>query len=299
MNDNAKVTLDGRVLNLTNLNKILYPASKFTKSQVIDYYCRVAPVLLAHLKERPLTLKRYPDGVDGQFFYEKRCPAHRPEWVKTAAIGGHKKIDYCLANDGATLIWLANLANLELHTSLSEAGRMDNPDAVVFDLDPGAPATIIDCARIGLQLRRLCDVLGLMAFIKTSGLKGLQVYVPLNMPGSYRDTKSFALAAASLLEKEHPAEVTADMSKDLRVGKVFIDWSQNDEHKTTVCAYSLRAAEHPWVSTPLKWKEVEEAAASGDERRLRFDASEVIERIARLGDVFALVLDLKQRLPKL
>lgn len=298
MKSDVKVDLDGKHLSLTNLDKVLYPIAGFTKAQVIDYYDRIAPVLLPHLKDRPLTLKRYPDGVDGDYFYEKACPPHRPDWVHTVAISGaRKKTDYCLANDRATLMWLANLADLELHISLSRAGHIPNPDTVVFDLDPGRSATIIDCARVGLQLRNMCDTLGLAAYIKTSGLKGLQVYVPLNTPVTYAETKSFALAAATLLEKQHPDEVTADMKKKLRVGRVFIDWSQNDEHKTTVCAYSLRAAEQPRVSTPLAWPEVEAAVKKNAGDRLRFDALQVIERIDRVGDIFAPVLESKQKLP--
>ena len=298
MNDNVKVDLDGKTLSLTNLDKVFYPASGFTKAQVIAYYDQAAPVLLPHLNDRPLTLKRYPDGAGGDYFYEKACPPHRPDWVRTVAIAGaRKKTDYCLANDRATLMWLANLADLELHVSLSRAGKMSNPDAVVFDLDPGLSATIIDCARVGLRLRRLCDTLGLAAYIKSSGLKGLQVYVPLNTPVTYRETKSFALAVATWLEKQHPGEITAAMKKEQRVGRVFIDWSQNDSHKTTVCAYSLRAAEEPWVSTPLAWSEVETAVEENAGGRLRFDAPGVIERIARLGDLFAPVLESKQKLP--
>ncbi len=298
----VEVEVDGRTLSLSNLGKVLYPAVGFTKGHVIDYYTRVAPVLLAHLRGRPLTLKRYPNGVEGQFFYEKQCPGHRPEWVRTAAIPirtDGRVIDFCLADDLPTLVWLANLADLELHTSLARAREIRAPVILAFDLDPGEPATIVECAQVALELREAFDQLGLAGFPKTSGSKGMQVYVPLNTPHTYEQTKPFALALAQLLERRHPKLVVSDMKKSLRTGRVFVDWSQNDEHKTTVCAYSLRARERPTVSTPLRWEEVEAAAASGEPEQLAFSSDDVLARVAEHGDLFAPVEDLRQELPQL
>jgi bifunctional non-homologous end joining protein LigD len=291
----VEVEIEGRTLSLSNLDKVLYPRAGFTKAQVIEYYTRVAPVLLPHLRGRPLTLKRYPNGVEGGHFYEKQCPAHRPPWVRTAAVPTRSKtIRFCLADDLPTLVWLANLADLELHTSLSLAQDVRRPTVLAFDLDPGPPATIVECAQVALELREAFDHLGLAAFPKTSGSKGMQVYVPLNTPTTYDRTKTFALAIAELLERRRPELVVSDMRKDLRGGKVLVDWSQNDEHKTTVCVYSLRALERPTASTPLRWDEVE--AASGGER-LAFSSDDVLERVGRDGDLFAPVLELEQALP--
>jgi bifunctional non-homologous end joining protein LigD len=293
-----EVEVEGKHLRLTNLDKVLYPAVGFTKGQVIDYYRRIAPVLLPHLRGRPLTLKRYPDGVDGPFFYEKQCPSHRPSWVKTAPIRTNKKkIDFCLANDLPTLVWTANLADLELHTSLSLAKDIKRPTMMVFDLDPGAPAAILECAEVGLWLRELLDRLGLQSFAKTSGSKGLQVYVPLNRKTTYDETKPLAHAAARLLEKREPERVVSSMKKSLRKGKVFVDWSQNDEHKTTVCVYSLRARVRPTVSTPVTWEEVESALEKRDADGLVFDSDAALERASRSGDLFKPVLELKQSVP--
>src|SRR5213596_1238529 len=268
----------------------MYPATGFTKGQLIDYYTRVAPYVLPHLHGRPLTLKRYPDGVDGQFFYEKQCPSHRPDWVETAAIWSrHNKrnIDFCLANDLPTLVWTANLADLELHTSLSLAKDINRPTMMVFDLDPGAPAAILECAEVGLWLRELLDRLGLQSFVKTSGSKGLQVYVPLNTKTTYDETKPLAHAAARLLEKREPERVVSSMKKSLRKGKVFVDWSQNDEHKTTVNVYSLRARERPTVSTPVGWEEVEKCLKKKDVNVLVFDSKQALARVEKMGDIFA------------
>jgi bifunctional non-homologous end joining protein LigD len=297
-----EVTVDGRDIRLSNLDKVLYPKPGFTKGQVIDYYARVSPVLIPHLHGRPLTMKRYPDGVEGQFFYEKQCPSHRPDWVETAAIWSRhnrRNIDFCLANDLPTLVWAANLADLELHTSLSLASAVDRPTMMVFDLDPGAPATIVDCCKVGLWVRELFEGVGLDAFAKTSGSKGLQVYVPLNTEVTYKETKPFAKAVAELLEKQHPKLVVSRMTKTLRSGKVLVDWSQNDEHKTTVCVYSLRAKERPTVSTPVSWEEVERGSRRRSERTLVFEAGQVLERVEETGDLFAPVLTLKQELPAL
>jgi bifunctional non-homologous end joining protein LigD len=298
----VEVTIEGRELRLSNLDKVMYPSVGFTKRDVIEYYTQIAPALLPHLRGRPLTLKRYPDGVEGQFFYEKQCPSHRPPWVQTAAIWSrHNKrtIDFCLVNDLTTLVWTSNLADLELHTSMSLAKEISLPTMMVFDLDPGPPADIVHCSRVGLRLRDLFAQLGLEAFPKTSGSKGLQVYVPLNTKVTYSDTKPFARAVAELLEKQHPKQVVSRMTKQLRPGKVLIDWSQNDEHKTTVCVYSLRAKERPTVSTPVTWEEVEACARTRRASRLVFDSADVLGRVADQGDLFAPVLTAQQQLPEL
>ena len=273
----------------------------FTKGEVIDYYARIAPAILPHLRDRPLTLKRYPNGVEESFFYEKRCPSHRPPWVETAPVWSGRnegEIDYCLCNDRATLIWLAQLASIELHPSLSLAEPIERPTVLAFDLDPGAPADIIDCCRVGLRLRQLFEGLGLECFPKTSGSKGLQVYVPLNTDVTYDDTKPFAQAVAQAMERSDPELVVSRMAKQLRKGKVFVDWSQNDQHKTTIAVYALRARERPTVSTPLEWDEVERAAEEDDTDVLRFESHEVVERVQERGDLFAPVLELRQELPE-
>jgi bifunctional non-homologous end joining protein LigD len=295
----VEVEVEGRRLKLSNLDKVFYPGVGFSKGQVIDYYRRIAPVLLPHLRDRPLTLKRYPDGVDGQFFYEKQCPSHRPDWIQTVAVQNKREIDYCLANDLSTLIWLANLADLELHTSLSRAEDVLRPTMVVFDLDPGEPAAILECARVGLALRDLFRNLGLDCYPKTSGSKGLQVYVPLNTPVTYDDTKPFAHAIAMLMEKQLPDLVVSSMKKSIRGGKVLVDWSQNDDHKTTICVYSLRARERPTVSTPVRWEEIEKAFEAKDAARLVFEAGTVLQRAETEGDLFAPVLEQEQSLPSL
>jgi bifunctional non-homologous end joining protein LigD len=298
-----EVEVEGRVLRLSNLDKPMYPKAGFTKGDLIDYYVRIAPVLLPHLHDRPLTLKRYPDGVEGKHFYEKQCPSHRPDWVQTAAVWSRhneKNIDFCLVNDLPTMVWAANLADIELHTSLSLAEAVDRPTTMVFDLDPGAPANIIACCRVGLWLRELFAELKLESFAKTSGSKGLQVYVPLNGDEvTYDDTKPFARAVAELIEKQHPKQVVSRMTKSLREGKVLIDWSQNDDHKTTVCVYSLRAKERPTVSTPVTWDEVEAASRRRSGKVLTFEHDQVLERVQRDGDLFAPVLTLRQALPTL
>ncbi|MGH9067428.1 MAG: non-homologous end-joining DNA ligase [Acidimicrobiales bacterium] len=297
------VEVEGRQLSLSNLDKVLYPATGFTKGHVIDYYRRVAPALLPHLRGRPLTLKRYPDGTAGPHFYEKNCPSHAPPWVPTATVrgrgrGGEQEIRYCTAGDLATLVWLANLAALELHPLLATGDDPDRPTVVAFDLDPGPPAGVVESAGVALLLRRVLDDLGLAGFPKTSGSKGLQVYVPLNRPHGYDDTKGFAHALARLLAGRHPDQVVERMDKGLRRGKVLIDWSQNDRSKTTVCAYSLRAGEAPTVSAPLGWDEVE-AAVGGRGPGLRFEAGDVLARVERRGDLFEPVLSLRQSLPRM
>ena len=302
MTEAVEVEVDGRRLKLSNLDKVFYPAVGFTKGQVVDYYTRVAPALLPHLRDRPLTLKRYPDGVEGQFFYEKQCPSYRPDWIDTVAVYSRRnkrEINFCLANDLPTLVWLVNLADLELHTSLSKAKDVMRPTMLVFDLDPGPPAAVLECAEVALELRGMLGGVGLESFPKTSGSKGIQVYVPLNRKVTYDDTKPFARAVARLLEKERPGQVVSSMKKEVRRGKVFVDWSQNDDHKTTACVYSLRARERPTASTPLRWEEVEAAFGAGDADRLVFEAGDVIERVSEHGDLFAPVLELRQQLPKL
>lgn len=296
------IEVEGRQIKVSNLDKVLYPKAGFTKGQVIDYYVRIAPVLLPHLADRALTLKRYPNGVDGMHFYEKNCPSYRPPWMKTARVwseGNNRFMDYCVVADLPTLVWLGNLADLELHTSLSRAPETQRPTVIAFDLDPGAPATIVQCCQVGLWVRDIFEQFGLQAFAKTSGSKGLQIYVPLNTAVSYEQTKPFAKAIARLLEGRHPDLVVSDMKKALRVGKVFVDWSQNDDYKTTVNVYSLRAKEQPTVSTPVSWQEVENCLKKDDPELLVFTSDEVLQRVEKSGDLFEPVLKLKQKLPPL
>jgi bifunctional non-homologous end joining protein LigD len=296
------IEIEGKQLSLTNLDKVLYPATGFTKGQVVDYYARIAPVLIPHLTGRPLTLKRYPNGVDSEYFFEKNATAHRPDWVKTAPVwseGNHRNVNYILANDLPTVVWMANLAAIELHPSLSLAKEINRPTMMVFDLDPGPPADIVQCAQVGMWLREIFEQFGLRSFPKTSGSKGLQIYVPLNTATSYEVTKPFAHALARLLENDHRELVVSDMKKQLRVGKVLVDWSQNDQHKTTIGVYSLRAREHPTVSTPVTWEEVEQVLKKKDAGLVVFEAPQVLERVQKLGDLFEPVLKLKQKLPKL
>ena len=297
----ASVTVGGRELKLSNLRKLLYPQTGFSKRDVIDYYAAIAPVLIGHLQDRPLTVKRWPDGVEGKAFFQKQAPAHRPDWVQTVTVPAERKpIDYLLAQDLPTVVWLANLAALELHTPLARAGALDRPTTLVFDLDPGAPATIVECCEVGLALQGMFESLGLQCFAKTSGKKGLQLYLPLNSRDvSFDQSKAFAKAVAELLESADPDLVVSRMTKARRTGKVLIDWSQNDHRKTTVCAYSLRARERPTVSTPVNWEEVRATLDSRDPGALAFEAGDVLERVAERGDLFAPVLSLVQELPAL
>ena len=291
----------GKQIAVSNLDKVLYPETGFTKGQVIDYYLRIAPVMLPHLKGRPLTLKRYPNGVDGMFFYEKRCPVHRPDWVKTGKVwseGNNDYINYCLVQDQATIVWLANLACLEMHTLLSRLPKDKVPTSMVFDLDPGPPANVLDSIRVGLQMRDVLLRLGLKSFAKSSGSKGIHLWVPLNTPVTFEQTKEFSRAIALLFEREHPKEVLSAMRKELRAGKVFVDWSQNDEHKTTACVYTLRARPHPTVSTPVTWDELQTALQKRDPDRVTFTTDQVLARVKKHSDLFADVLKLKQKLPK-
>jgi bifunctional non-homologous end joining protein LigD len=301
MPEKADLVVEGKKLSVSNLDKVLYPKIGFTKGQVIDYYIRIAPALLPHLEDRPLTMKRYPNGVDGEFFYEKNCPTHRPKWVKTAKVwseGNNRMMNYCLAQDLPTLVWAANLADLELHTSLAKKNNVARPTMMVFDLDPGAPADIVQCCQVGLWLRDLLGEMKLKSFTKTSGSKGLQVYVPLNTPVTFDQTKDLSRALAQLLEYAHGNLVTSNMAKSVRKGKVFVDWSQNDEHKTTICVYSLRAKEEPTVSTPVTWDEVATCLKQKKADLLKFRSDKTLERVKKTGDLFAPVEKLKQKLPK-
>jgi bifunctional non-homologous end joining protein LigD len=289
------VLADGRRLKLSNWDKVLFPATGFTKGDLISYYARIAPALLPHLRDRPLTLKRYPNGVDAPYFYEKQSPSHRPEWIQTARIGS---VDYTLAQERPTLIWLANLADVELHTSLALAAKPERPTMLVFDLDPGPPASIVECSEVALVLHGLFSALGLESVAKTSGSKGMQIYVPLNIDVSYEQTKPFARRIAELLEQRMPELVVSRMTKRLRPGKVLVDWSQNDAHKTTVTVYSVRARERPTVSAPIGWEEVQGCLEERDPEFLSFETEAVLERVARDGDPFATLLSTRQQLPR-
>ncbi|HVC06651.1 MAG TPA: non-homologous end-joining DNA ligase [Solirubrobacterales bacterium] len=304
MGTEGQVEVEGRELRLTNLDKDLYPKAGFSKGEMVDYYARVGPAMIPHLAGRAVTLRRFPEGVDNldAAFFEKRCPKHRPKWVKTARVEAGPQagmIDFCVCDALPTLIWMAQLAAIELHPSLSLASAPKRPTVLAFDLDPGAPADVLDCGRVALRLREIFGHFGLQCFPKTSGSKGLQVYVPLNTPVSYEMTKPLAKAIAQLLEKQTPGEVVSKMKKVEREGRVFVDWSQNHQRKTTIAVYSLRARERPTVSTPLAWEEVEWAIAAADPALLVFEATDVLRRVEAHGDLFAPVLELKQTLPRL
>lgn len=296
------VVVEGRTLRLSNLDKVLYPKAGFTKAQVIDYYRRIAPVLLPHLEGRAVTLKRYPDGVEGPFFYEKSCPTHRPEWLRTASVFSETRgedIEFCMLDTLPSLLWAANLADLELHTYLARAKEPMRPDVMVFDLDPGPGTDLVDCAEVAILLRDMLRDLDLESFAKTSGSKGMQLYVPLNVPTTFEETKPLARALGEILERDQPDKVTTNMKRSERERRVLIDWSQNDHHKTTVCVYSLRAKEQPTVSTPLTWGEVEAVASGRDASLGRFLPEQVLGRVEEHGDLFADVLRLEQPLPAL
>lgn len=295
----SQLKIAGRTVDVSNLEKIFYPKTGFTKGQVIDYYINISRYLLPHLKGRPVTLKRYPNGVEGFFFYEKQIPASHPEWVKTTNIKRKdgSEINYCVFDSLPVLVWAANLADLELHTFLHRAPAIETPTMVAFDLDPGSSADIVLCCQVGLWLKALFSKLKLECFAKTSGSKGLQVYVPLNTRVTYEKTKAFAHAVAETLEHEFPETVVSKMQKTLRAGKVLVDWSQNDPHKTTVCAYSLRAKDQPTVSTPVTWAEVATALKKKNAKLLTFEVGDVLKRVKKHGDLFAPVLELKQKLP--
>ncbi|HWC07816.1 MAG TPA: non-homologous end-joining DNA ligase [Solirubrobacterales bacterium] len=305
MAESQTVEVDGRELKLTNLDKVLYPAAGFTKGEMVDYYAKAADAMVPHLKGRAVTLRRFPDGVDDldSAFFEKRCPKHRPNWVKTTNVRAGPNagnIDFCVCDGRPTLIWMAQLAAIELHPSLSLGRAPTRPTVLVFDLDPGPPADIVDCCRVALRLREMFGHFGVQSFPKTSGSKGMQVYVPLNRKEmSYDLTKPFAKAIAQLMEKQTPDLVVSKMKKVEREGKVMVDWSQNHRSKTTIAVYSLRARERPTVSTPITWDEVEQAADAGDGSHLVFEGGDVLERIEQHGDLFAPVLELEQELPEL
>jgi bifunctional non-homologous end joining protein LigD len=301
MASKQQVLIDGRELRISNLNKVFFPASGSTKAEVIAYYAEIADIILPHLRDRPLTLKRYPDGVTGEHFYEKNAPPHRPPWVKTLAVPraeGGPDIHYVLCNDRSTLIWATNLADIEKHVFLATAPDLTRPTALVFDLDPGEPAGILDCAKIALHLRSLFDSFGLESFVKVSGSKGLHLYVPLNCDLTYEITQAFAKAVAEFMEQQMPDRAVAEMAKARRRGKVFIDWSQNSDFKTTVCVYSMRAKRNvPFVSMPVRWNELARIVKRGAQNLLFFTPADAIKRIERLGDLFEAVLTTKQTLP--
>jgi bifunctional non-homologous end joining protein LigD len=291
------VEIEGRQLKLSNLEKVLYPESGFTKGEVIDYYARIAPTMVRHVGDRGVTLRRFPNGVDEKSFFEKRCPSHRPEWVPVCMGPGDRVggIDYCRLDSVPAIVWSANMAALEIHAPMARCADIETPTMVVFDLDPGAPAAMPECAEVGLWIRDVLEGIGLRCFAKTSGSKGLQLYVPVNRAGlTHEHASSFALAVAQAMEKHHAGKVVSNMSKDLRKSKVFIDWSQNSRHKTTVAVYSLRARPQPTVSAPVTWDEVEDAA---DGAPLSFEAADVIERVDSMGDLFSETLTLEQELP--
>jgi bifunctional non-homologous end joining protein LigD len=302
--ESRNVEVDGRELKLTNIDKVLYSKAGFTKGEVVEYYAKVGATMVPHLNGRAVTLRRFPEGVDDldSAFFEKRCPKHRPKWVKTAKVKAGPEagtIDFCVCDSIPTLIWMAQLAAIELHPSLSIARAPNRPTTFAFDLDPGPPADIVQCCEVAVRLRDLFAHFGLESFPKTSGSKGMQVYVPLNVKTSYEQTKPMAKAIAQLLEKQTPDKVVSKMKKVERKGKVLVDWSQNHRSKTTIAVYSLRARERPTVSTPITWDEVERTISSGDASELVFEASDVLERIEKHGDLFAPVLALEQELPDL
>jgi bifunctional non-homologous end joining protein LigD len=294
--------IGNRVLQLSNLDKMFYPASGFTKRDVVEYYRAIAPVLVPHLKDRALTLKRYPDGVEAGFFYEKRCPPHRPDWVKTITMRRKrdgKDIAYCALNDQSSLVWAANLASIELHVSLARGKDVHRPTALVFDLDPDPDLGVIGAARAALWVKEELDELGLESHVKTSGSKGVQLFAPLNSAVTYEDTGPFALAVAGLVQEKRPDDIVTKQSKELRRGRVLIDWSQNADHKTTVAVYSLRAREQPTVSTPVTWDELRRAVRAEDPSKLTFLARDLLKRVERRGDLFGPVRTSRQKLPDL
>jgi bifunctional non-homologous end joining protein LigD len=303
--ETRQVEVEGKELRLTNLDKVLYPEAGFSKGEMVDYYAKVGPAMIPHLSGRAVTLRRFPEGVDDldAAFFEKRCPKHRPKWVKTAKVEAGPRagtIEFCVCDSLPTLIWMAQLAAIELHPSLSRSRAPKRPTVLAFDLDPGPPADVVDCCRVALRLRELLAQVELKSFAKTSGSKGMQIYVPLNGKATYEQTRPFAQAIAQVIAKQAPDEVLAKMGKKTdRSGKVLIDWYQNNERKTTIAVYSLRARDRPTCSTPLSWDEVEATAESGDASALVFETTDVLDRIEKHGDLFAPVLELEQKLPEL
>lgn len=292
----VRTEVAGRTLKVTNLDKVLYPLVGFTKAQVIAYYVNVAPAMLTHIEDRGVTFKRWPDGITAEPFFTKRAPDHRPEWISTCTGPGDKGkgIEYPVLSEVAALAWSANLAALEIHAPMARCGDIEAPTILVFDLDPGEPATITECCQVALSIQSVLDTVGLVAFPKTSGSKGMQLYVPLNTPHTHQHASDFALAVAQLLEKQQPKAVTSMMTKKERTNRIFIDWSQNTRHKTTIAPYSLRGKDRPTVSTPISWDEVSNGA---DDEWLSFEADDVLERIEEHGDLFAAVATLEQALP--
>jgi len=294
------VEIEGRKITVSNLEKVLYPVG-FTKGQVIDYYIRVSRFILPHLKDRPVTLKRYPDGINGQHFYEKDAPKFTPAWVKSFPVprrGGGTDIRYILINDLPTLVWCANLANLEVHPFLHRVPAIDSPTQIVFDLDPGEGVDVIACAEVAFLLKDALERMKLKSFAKVSGSKGIQLSIPLNTPVTYDTTQPFAKGLADRIAQEHPALVVAEMTKSVRAGKVFIDWSQNSDFKTTISVYSLRASsDRPYVSMAVEWDELGKALKRGDKDRLYYEPEAALKRLEKTGDLFAPVLKLKQKLP--
>jgi bifunctional non-homologous end joining protein LigD len=291
----------GRRLTIRHLDRIVFPRTGTTKAQLLTYYVAVSEVMLPHLRDRLLHMHRYPEGVEGPRFWQKGCPEHRPTWLPTTPVWSRDKgenIDYCVVNELAALLWAVNLGSIELHTSLHLAGHLQRPTVIAFDLDPGEGRSILDCCEVALRLRELFASVDLAGYPKTSGSKGLQVYVPLNTETSYRATKPLSRRVAELLEEQTPDAVVSRMARSLRSGRVLIDWSQNTEHKSMVCAYSVRARERPTVSTPLEWSEVEQAIDAADPELLRFEMQAVLERVEHCGDLFAPVLSQRQELAR-
>ncbi len=295
-NSEIEVEVGNRRLRLTNLDKVLYPETGFTKAQVIDYYVRIAPTMLPHIADRGITMRRFPDGIDGESFFNKRCPAWRPDWVEAVRGPGESSgpIDYCRISEVAGLAWTANLASLEIHAPMARFVDIAAPTMLVYDLDPGDETSIIECCALAIKLRELLASVSLDAWAKTSGNKGLQVYVPLNSPHTHEHASAFARASGQLLERAEPNRVTTVMRRSDRTGKVFIDWSQNSHHKTTIAPYSLRARSAQTVSTPITWDEVR---AGADGASLVFDAEAVLDRVEEMGDLFEPTLTLVQTLP--
>jgi bifunctional non-homologous end joining protein LigD len=293
------IEVGGHRLSIRHLDRVVFPRTGTTKAELLDYYVRIGDVMLAHLRERLLHMHRYPEGVEGPRFWQKQCPQHRPQWLSTAPVYSREKqanIDYCVIEDLAGLLWAVNLGSIELHTSLHTRADLHRPTTLAFDLDPGEGIDVIGCAEVALRLRELLAAIELQAFAKTSGSKGLQLYVPLNCDVTYAQTKPLARSIAEALEESWPERVVSRMAKSLRAGKVLIDWSQNTEHKSTVCAYSVRAKERPTVSTPVGWDELQAAVRDRDGSLLVFEMGDVLERVATRGDLFAPVLTMRQRL---
>jgi bifunctional non-homologous end joining protein LigD len=293
----GELEIGGRRLAIRNLDRVIFPSCGITKAQLLDYYVRVAEVMLPHLRGRLLHMHRYPEGVEGPRFWQKECPEHRPEWVGTVPVWSRDKradIEFCVVDELATLLWAVNIGSLELHTSLHTRDDLHRPTALAFDLDPGEGVDVLRCAEVALRLRDALSGIGLQGHVKTSGSKGLQLYVPLNTDVSYADTKPVARLVAELLEAQWPERVVSRMARRLRAGRVLVDWSQNTEHKSTVCVYSVRAKERPTVSTPVTWDEVDAALRAGDPGLLTFEMDDVLRRVERHGDLFAEVLTAEQ-----